>query len=79
MQRPHTGPDRGGATRDDNVGQGVRRRSAPSEKVEHINQADDEGFDPGLQDDEPDAGLTGERGDRDDAPMSCSTFGAPRR
>lgn len=33
-----------------------------------MNQADDEGFDPALQDDEPEASLTRERGDRDDEP-----------
>jgi hypothetical protein len=46
----------------------MHRPHTGPDKVEHMNQADDEGFDPRLQDDEPDAGLTGERGDRDDAP-----------
>jgi hypothetical protein len=35
---------------------------------EHVNQADEEGLDPELEDDELDAGLTLERGDRDDEP-----------
>jgi hypothetical protein len=36
--------------------------------VEHVNQVDEEGFDPALEDDEVDAGLTPERRDRDDEP-----------
>jgi hypothetical protein len=36
--------------------------------VERLKQTDDEGFDPTLQDDGPDAGLTREPRDRDDEP-----------
>jgi hypothetical protein len=36
--------------------------------VEHVNDVDEEGFDPALEDDERDAGLTPERGESDEEP-----------
>jgi len=47
---------------------GFGRRSAPREEVKHVNQTDEEGLDPALEEDERDAELTPESWERDDEP-----------
>ena len=68
MHRPHPGPTEVVLGDKLRSGQGPGRRAALSEEVEDVNQADDEGFDSAQHDDEIEADLRRDRGDRDGDP-----------